>query len=264
MLLHGFPQFWWTWRSQMNALADLGFQVAAMDLRGYGGSDHPPHGYDPITMADDVIGVIRGLGASTATIAGHGWGGVVAWTIGARAPQLTDGLIAINAPHPRRLRSALLGNQRQRKAMNYIWSLQAPLWPERTLRSADASRIEQYLRDWSHSQDWLTSDVVQTYREAFLRWPTAHTAIESHRWAVRSTYRTDGRRYMSVMGTPITSDVLHIYGTRNPLILESTVDGCESFVQGDYQRVNVPTGHFAHEENPEQLNTELSTWLTSR
>ena len=62
LLLHGFPQFWWAWRHQMPALADAGYRVAAMDLRGYGASDKPPRGYDTFTLAADVASVIRSLG----------------------------------------------------------------------------------------------------------------------------------------------------------------------------------------------------------
>ena len=65
LLLHGFPQFWWAWRHQMPALADAGYRVAAMDLRGYGACDKPPRGYDPLTLAADVAGVIRSLGERT-------------------------------------------------------------------------------------------------------------------------------------------------------------------------------------------------------
>ena len=66
VLLHGFPTFWWTWRRQLTALAAAGYRAIAMDLRGYGGSDHPPHGYDPRTLSADVAGVIRSLGEEEA------------------------------------------------------------------------------------------------------------------------------------------------------------------------------------------------------
>ena len=57
LLLHGFPQFWWTWRHQLAALADAGFRAVAMDLRGVGGSDRTPRGYDPANLALDITGV---------------------------------------------------------------------------------------------------------------------------------------------------------------------------------------------------------------
>ena len=80
LLLHGFPMFWWTWRRQLPALAEAGYRAVAMDLRGYGGSDKTPRGYDPFTLSGDVAGVVRSLGSATATLVGHGWGGLLAWT----------------------------------------------------------------------------------------------------------------------------------------------------------------------------------------
>ena len=77
VLLHGFPEFWWAWRDQLPAIAEAGFRVVAPDLRGYGASDKPPRGYDSLTLAADVAGLIRALGERDAIVVGHGWGGHV-------------------------------------------------------------------------------------------------------------------------------------------------------------------------------------------
>ncbi len=90
VLLHGFPMFWWTWRRQLVALAEAGYRAIAMDLRGYGGSDHPPEGYDPRTLSADVAGVIRSLGVTSATIVGHGWGGLAAWSTAVLEPEVVQ------------------------------------------------------------------------------------------------------------------------------------------------------------------------------
>ncbi len=70
LLLHGFPEFWWTWRHQLVALADAGYRAVAVDLRGYGGSDKPPRGYDLMTAAADIAGLIRALGEANAVVVG--------------------------------------------------------------------------------------------------------------------------------------------------------------------------------------------------
>ena len=77
VLLHGFPEFWWAWRHQLPGLAERGFRVAAIDLRGYGESDKPPRGYDLWTLAGDVSGLIGALGETRAAVVGHGWGGLI-------------------------------------------------------------------------------------------------------------------------------------------------------------------------------------------
>ena len=83
LLLHGFPEFWWTWRDQLPALAAAGYRAVAMDLRGYGGSDKTPNGYDPVTLAQDVAGVVKTVGGRPAVLVGHGWGGYVGWATAA-------------------------------------------------------------------------------------------------------------------------------------------------------------------------------------
>jgi pimeloyl-ACP methyl ester carboxylesterase len=264
ILLHGFPQFWWTWRHLIPELADQGFRVVAVDLRGYGASDHPPHGYDPTTLSDDIAAIIRSLGEDRATVIGHGWGGIVAWTLGVTHPELTDGVVAVNAPHPRRMRHAMVTDSGQRSAMSFIWGLQLPFWPERTLRSSGAARIEHFLRTWSADDTWLDSDTLERYRTAFLRWPTAHTAIESYRWAVRSVYRTDGVTYMSRMESPLTTDVLVVTGSRNPLVCAETFQGCADYVTGSFTQHDLPAGHFVHEEVPGAFRHVVVEWLTTR
>ncbi len=264
VLLHGFPLFWWTWRDLIPALADQGFRVVAIDMRGYGGSDHPPHGYDPTTLAEDTTAIIRSLGEDRATVIGHGWGGIVAWTMGVLHPELVDGIVVVNAPHPRRMRQAMFTDRRQRRAMGFIWGLQVPFWPERALRSSGAARIEHFLRTWSAEDAWLDADTLERYRMAFLRWPTAHTAIESYRWAVRSTYRTDGVTYMSRMEQPLTTDVLMITGSSNPLLRPETSEGSEEYVTGQFTHRSLPTGHFTHEESPREFQSVVVEWLLAR
>ncbi|MFD0512457.1 alpha/beta fold hydrolase [Streptomyces aureus] len=100
LLLHGFPQFWWTWRHQMVALADAGFRAVAMDLRGVGGSDRTPRGYDPANLALDITGVVRSLGEPDAALVGHDLGGYLAWTAAVMRPKLVRRLVVSSMPHP--------------------------------------------------------------------------------------------------------------------------------------------------------------------
>lgn len=115
LLLHGFPEFWWAWRHQIPALADAGYRVVAMDLRGYGASDKPPQGYDTFTLAADAAAVVRCLGVRSAVVAGHGWGGWIAWAMATMQPDVTQGVAAFGMhtrwccarpPAPTRDRSA--------------------------------------------------------------------------------------------------------------------------------------------------------------
>ena len=262
VLLHGFPMFWWTWRRQLVALAEAGYRAIAMDLRGYGGSDHPPHGYDLPTLAADVAGVIRALGVDDAVIAGHGWGGLVAWTMPVLHPDVTRDVIAVSAPHPRVMRKAAFG-PRQSLHLRTALGLQLPFAPERTFSRDDGMRLDAILRAWSVDTAWV-DESSETIRSAYGRWPTAHTAIESYRWAFRSLLRTDGLTYFSRMRTPIATDVLHLHGEQDPMILPASCAGSEDFVTGKYEHRLIPGGHFLHEESATATTRAMIDWLDAR
>jgi len=261
VLLHGFPMFWWTWRHQLTALADAGYRAIAMDLRGYGGSDHPPEGYDPRTLASDVAGVIRSLGIADAVIIGHGWGGLVAWSMAVLEPEVVCGIVPVSCPHPRRMRAALLGSGTQRRAMSYTVGFQWPFLPERSLTSNSGARVAELIREWSLDGSWCDDATADVYRAAFLRWPTAHTAVEYHRWALRSVLRPDGLSYMSLMEAPVQTPVLHLQGSHDPMVLAASVNGSEEFVRAPYSRVDLECGHFPHEEKPGDVTSAIIDWL---
>jgi pimeloyl-ACP methyl ester carboxylesterase len=263
LLLHGFPMFWWTWRHVLRALPPAGYRAVAMDLRGYGGSDHPPHGYDPFTLASDVGAVIRSLGETSAVVVGHGLGGLVGWTMGAVHPDFTRAVAAVGMAHPERLRAALLRERRQRGVGCYAMRQQLPFLPERRLTSHDAARVEVLLRAWSGSAHWPSAEEAATYRAAMLVPGSAYGAVEFSRWAVRSVPRRDGRRYATAMREPVTVPTLVLHGRRDEVVLAATVDGSEQHVSAPYQRVDLDCGHFPHEELPAQTEAALLPWLAS-
>lgn len=260
LLLHGFPMFWWTWRNQLQSLAQAGFRVIAMDLRGYGGSDHPPQGYDPTTLARDAIGLLRSMGETQSFVAGHGIGGVVAWTMAAQSPDSVLGVVAECSPHPKVLRATLARSRGQRAALSFLLRMQFPFIPEAYYSKNSAARVGDFLQRYSHNPSWLTSDNRLIFQSAYRAWPTAHTAIEFQRWALRSLYRTDGRRYQESMSRAIECPVLEIVGEKDTMVIPRYADS-SGMVSGPYQRVVVPTGHYPHEENPRAFTEIVAEWL---
>ena len=109
VLLHGFPEFWYGWREQIGPLAAAGFRVVAPDMRGYNLSSTPDgvHAYDTRLLAADIAGLIRERGAGSAMLAGHDWGGSVAWATAMACPEVVDRLAILNAAHPRKLAQGL-------------------------------------------------------------------------------------------------------------------------------------------------------------
>jgi epoxide hydrolase 4 len=188
VLLHGFPESWFSWRFQIPALADAGFRVVAPDMRGYNLSSRPPQvaAYDLDRLATDVRDLIRERGAERALIAGHDWGAAVAWATAMNHPELVERLAILNAPHPRRM---LQGLRRPRQLARswYMFAFQLPWLPERAARARrwwgwrqlferearpggyTAEDIERYIEAWS--QPGAATGMLNYYRAAFRQTP---------------------------------------------------------------------------------------------
>ena len=125
VMIHGFPDFWYSWRHQMDALSKT-HQVVAIDQRGYNLSDRPAgvENYDMKLLVGDVAAVIRHLGRERATIVGHDWGGMVAWQFAMNLPQMTENLIVLNLPHPAGLLRELRTNKEQIANSEYARNFQ--------------------------------------------------------------------------------------------------------------------------------------------
>ena len=130
VLLHGFPEFWYSWRYQMKALAEAGFHVLAPDLRGYNHSDKPlgTSQYCLDLLADDVAGFIRERGDQSAILVGHDWGGAIAWKVASAYPELVERLVILNAPHPAAFKRELRTFTQLRKSW-YMLFFQLPYIP---------------------------------------------------------------------------------------------------------------------------------------
>jgi pimeloyl-ACP methyl ester carboxylesterase len=265
LLLHGFPEFWWSWRHQLPALAAAGMRAVAVDLRGYGDSDKPPRGYDLWTLSGDVAGLVRALGERQADLVGHDWGGILSWCTAALHPRVVRSVTALAAAHPRAMGQALLCDPAQRSAARYLVEFQAPWLPERRLTRDNAVQVEQILRRGA-GQQWRTSDefraVVPRYREAMRIPAAAHCALEYYRWVGRSQFRFDGRRLSRAVDQAIRVPVLQVHGAEDPYVLERTAR-CSARWAGDgYQYEVLPgVGHFVQQEAPEHTTALLTEFL---
>src|SRR5699024_11301002 len=161
------------WRHQLPALAETGWRAAAMDLRGYGGSDKPPDGYDPNTLAADITGVIRSLGSRDAVVVGHDWGGFGAWTAAALRPAHVRAIGVVSMPHPlvlrRRLRSL-----RWKGAGALFLGAQIPMVPERRLVADDGAYVDTIVRRGVAADGFPDAEASARYRNAMGLWPAPH------------------------------------------------------------------------------------------
>lgn len=263
ILLHGFGSFWWSWRHQLRDLT--GARVVAVDLRGYGGSDKPPRGYDGWTLAGDTAGLIRALGHSSATLIGHADGGLACWATALLHSRLVRAIGLISSPHPAALRRSTLARRDQGRALlPTLLRYQAPWWPERSLTKHNGAEIERLVRSRSSSPWVASADFSQTigYLRTAIRIPgAAHCALEYQRWAVRSQLRSEGHRFIKSMVAPLAVPLLHIRGDADPYVLAAPVERTQRYApHGRYISVT-GAGHFSHEEAPREVTRHLMRFL---
>lgn len=263
ILLHGFGSFWWSWRHQLTGLRDA--RVVAVDLRGYGGTDKPPRGYDGWTLAGDTAGLVRALGHKTATLVGHADGGLVCWATAVLHPRVVRAIAVVSSPHPVALRASTLTRRDQGRALlPPMLRYQLPIWPEHALTRHDGAELKRLVRSRSSEKWQATQDFAETMghlRQAIQIPGAAHSALEYQRWAVRSQLRGEGRRFMRSMKRPIHVPVLHLRGDADPYVLADPVYRTQHYApHGRYVSV-AGAGHFAHEEQPAEVNAQLTRYF---
>ena len=262
LLLHGFGQYWYTWRDYLVPLSEAGYRVAAVDLRGYGDSDKPPRGYDPRSISHDIAAIIRVLGESNAIVIGHDWGGFAAWAAAKNHPDLIDAIGVINAPHPDVLIDNFIKDKKTRSFFWLLTRMQLRTVAFRKLTNDDAELVEKWLSDWNNNQ-WPDPALARRYRLAFLNRVTPYSAIEYYRWAARSLLRIEGRRFYRQMRKSIKQDVLAIGTLDNPLIEADLVQLSKKYVNASFTYKQFAVGgHHVHERNPADVLPVITNWLT--
>lgn len=256
VLLHGFPEFWYSWRYQFPVLAEH-LRVVAPDQRGYNLTEKPPHGYDIETLTTDVAALIRALGYQRAHVVGHDWGGAVAWWLAITRPELVDRLVIMNAPHPATFRQAMQNNWRQRLRSWYMLFFQLPRLPEAAFRLGDYWALEQSFRRDTTRPEAFTDEVMARYKQAASR-PGALTAmINWYREALGlSTWRATGRRDL-ILRVP----TLVIWGERDRYLGRELNDDLRRWVPELTLRYIPDASHWVQQDRPEEVNRYLLEFL---
>jgi pimeloyl-ACP methyl ester carboxylesterase len=233
-----------------------------MDLRGYGGSDKTPRGYDPLTLARDVVGVVKALGERRAVVVGHGWGGYVGWVAATLHPKEISALCSVAAPHPRVMLRAMRGPGGA-KATGHVLAMQLPMVPERRLAKPESGYLAAHVKGWSGPEsEFPDNATLATYQDAISLWPAAHCALEYHRWLFRSRFRYDGRQFDRLMQQPARQPVCLVRGDADPALPRPERDDSRAAVAGPVEEhVMRGVGHFPPEEQPEAFTDLLLGWL---
>lgn len=186
VLLHGYPEFWWAWNRQIKHLAEAGFRVIVPDQRGYNSSEKPRgvESYRGDLLIADVIALIVRLRYEDVYLAGHDWGGAIAWRIAIEHPERVRKLVIFNAPHPLAWRD-LERRGEQEDAINWFRLLfQLPVIPELATRAGNFRLVVNSLRETSRPGTF-PDHVMDYYRYAWARNWSMHSMINWYRAAFR-------------------------------------------------------------------------------
>jgi pimeloyl-ACP methyl ester carboxylesterase len=256
VFLHGFPEFWYAWRKQIEPFAAAGFRVLAPDLRGYNLSDKPRgiSSYRIDHVARDVVGLIDEAGREKAFVVGHDWGGVAAWWLGMAYPERVERLGLLNTPHPAVVRHHILKNPAQRRRSWYIFFFQLPWLPERTFRAKDFSFAARSLRG-SARRGTFTDEELARYREAWSRPGAVRSMIHWYRAAPWAPLR-------ALPSRRVTVPALLLWGKKDRYLgrelAHSSLERCD---QGRLAFLE-EAGHFVQHEEPERVNGMLADFFS--
>lgn len=261
LLLHGFPEFWFGWRYQIEALAAAGFRVWAPDQRGYNLSEKPGpvSAYDLNALADDVLGLIRCAGRERATVVGHDWGGVVAWHLAIQHPEHVERLAVLNAPHPAAMAQSLRRNVRQLVRSFYALLFQLPHIPEWVLSARDYAGLAWVLKA-SSREGTFSEAALARYREAWRQPGALRGMLNWYRAAFRHLSGTEPEKTKTAVRAP----TMILWGGRDqallPELAEKSLIYCENGRLVTFPEIS----HWIQHESPERVNERLISFFGER
>lgn len=250
VLLHGFPEMWYSWRHQIVALAPH-YRVIVPDQRGYNETESQAP-FDTGTLQEDVVALLHHIGEGRAHIIGHDWGAAIAWLLAIEHPEVVRSLAICNVPHPAVFRKKVL-SPRQLVRSWYILFFQLPGLPEWTL---SARNYQVLARDMIRQcrQGTFTPDDVRTFLESW-RTHGLGGGINWYRAALRSP------RPLPQPVPRITVPTTVIWGENDRYLGKDLVDGTSEYV-GNLEIHMLPgISHWVQQEEPEAVNSLLLNHL---
>jgi len=245
VMVHGFPDYWYTWRAQMPELAKS-FQVVAIDQRGYNLSDKPEgvENYALEKLVADIDAVLAHFQREKATIVGHDWGGLVAWSFAMQRPEKTERLIILNLPHPRGLMRELANNPNQQTASLYAREFQKP----DAASKMNAQQLAGWVRDPEARKKYIEA-LERSSMEGMLNYYKANYP--------RPPYAEPEQSFPKVK-----CPVLMFHGLKDWALLPGALAGTWDWVDNELTLITVSSaGHFIQQDAAELVTRRMMSWL---
>lgn len=258
LLLHGFPEAWFSWRHQMPMLARLGYRVWAPDLRGYGDTERPTRVSDYATdhLVEDVAALIDASGSKDVTLITHDWGGVVGWNFAMAKKRPLSRFVAMNIPHPKLFEKALrkpFGPQLRRSW--YIFLFQLPFLPEWYLARQDYRAIRGAFSTMAIDKTRFPPELLELYARSAAS-PGAVAAMLAY---YRAAIRHPPRGKSLTIETPS----LLVWGEEDTALGKELTYGTDRYVPDLTTHYIPQCSHWVQQEKPDEVNAILEKWLTT-
>lgn len=262
LLLHGFPECWYSWRHQLDVLGDR-FHVVAPDLRGYNLSDKPPHveDYRMNELVGDVLGLIRHFGHQKAAVIGHDWGAAIAWAVAEHHPEYVWKLGALQVPPPKVWRENF--NWKQALRSWYMLFFQLPRIPEWFISANNFRALDRTFKDASVKPHTFTEVDIAVYKAA-MRQPGALTgALNYYRANLSRLFASRNKKPENeLVDDRLRIPTLFIFGERDFAIVPETVRNVGRVIDAPYREVRIATsGHWVQQEAASEVSAALLTFL---
>lgn len=253
LMLHGFPEFWYSWRHQIPEFAQ-DYKVVALDLRGYNKSDKPQQqsAYVMSEFIQDVKGVIQGLGYERCVLVGHDWGGMIAWNFAYAYPEMIERLIVLNIPHPAKFAEGLRTPQQLLRSW-YIFLFQLPMLPELLMQLSDYQAIEFAFKDMAIDKMAFTNADIEAYKNAVSRRGSLTAMINYY----RNVFTNFKSQNWSILQVP----TLMIWGEEDKALGKELTYGTQAYVKEFCIRYISNCSHWVQQEQPELVNKYMREFL---
>jgi len=258
IFLHGFPEFWFAWRGQIDHFVSLGYRVIVPDQRGYNLSDKPAGvaSYSIDLLAKDVVGVLDTVAGSKAFVVGHDWGAAVTWYLAARYSDRIRRTAMLSVPHPRVFIKNLITNPAQLRRSWYMFLFQLPWLPEFIVRRRDSALLVRALRDTSSPGVFSDSDLEQ-YKESWARKGALTAMLNSYRAALLRP----SKWALDPEGSRVKVPALLICGKNDQFAVESMARESLQYCDDGRLEMFETASHWVQHEQPAQVNNLLSEFF---
>jgi len=254
LLLHGFPEHWYSWRHQIGPLAEAGYRVVAPDLRGYNLSQKPRRGYDIKNLTKDVRGLIRALGEQRAIVAGHDWGGVIALQFPIDYPRACARLIVMNAP----LIRSWYWQRRNYPHNLYALIMHLPFLAKRRMWGDVDAAVRQVMQGAAaNGSAWSEDDYAEFARA--LKQPGALDAAMKY---YSSIYWPDWFLTWPDRNARIQCPTQFIWGAKDPAVRLEFMEEAAERVDNLRTHIVAEAGHWVQQEQPQEVTAAMLEFLS--